>query len=167
MTENLFWRFSFSNFCIISYRLTFVKNFFNFFEILFPQVVRFWPSATFISYHRFKCLSRTFLSFFEKLFELHFSEAQFFFLLATFTSYHRWSCLSRTFLFFLKTFFKFLSSSSATSDIIPYHSALVNNFFYFFEKNFKKIKNRAKQPHFIHILLYISLKSFILSWTFL
>ena len=35
--------------------------------------------------------------------------------------------------------------------------------FYFFEKNFKKIKNRAKQPHFIHILLYISLKSFILS----
>ena len=79
LTENLFWRFSFSNFCIISYRLTFVKNFFNFFEILFPQVVRFWPSATFISYHRFKCLSRTFLSFFEKLFELHFSETQFFF----------------------------------------------------------------------------------------
>ena len=104
------------------------RTFFNFFEILFPQVVRFWPSATFISYHRFKCLSRTFLSFFEKLFELHFSEAQFFFLLATFTSYHRWSCLSRTFLFFLKTFFKFLSSSSATSDIIPYHSTLVNNF---------------------------------------
>ena len=68
LTENLFWRFSFSNFCIISYRLTFVKNFFNFFEILFSQVVRFWPSATFISYHRFKCLSRTFSSFFEKLF---------------------------------------------------------------------------------------------------
>ena len=41
LTENLFRRFSFSNFCIISYRLTFVKNFFNFFEILFPQVVRF------------------------------------------------------------------------------------------------------------------------------
>ena len=87
--------------------LNFCQELFNFFEILFSQVVRFWPSATFISYHRFKCLSRTFLSFFEKLFELHFSEAQFFFLLATFTSYHRWSCLSRTFLFFLKTFLSF------------------------------------------------------------
>ena len=30
-TENLFRRFSFSNFCIISYRLTFVKNFFQLF----------------------------------------------------------------------------------------------------------------------------------------
>ena len=35
LTENLFWRFSFSNFCIISYRLTFVKNFFNFFWKVF------------------------------------------------------------------------------------------------------------------------------------
>ena len=69
----------------------------------------------------------------------------------------------KNFFIFLKNFFKFLSSSSATSDIIPYHSTLVNNFFYFFEKNFKKIKNRAKQPYFIHILRYISLKSFILS----
>lgn len=88
--------------------LNFCQELFStFFDFLFSQVVRFWPSATFISYHRFKCLSRTFLSFFEKLFELHFSEAQFFFLLATFTSYHRWSCLSRTFLFFLKTFLSF------------------------------------------------------------
>lgn len=107
LTENLFWRFSFSNFCIISYRLTFVKNFFNFFEILFPQVVRFWPSATFISYHRFKCLSRTFLSFFWKTFWTSFFRSSVLFLLATFTSYHRWSCLSRTFLFFLKTFLSF------------------------------------------------------------
>lgn len=75
LTENLFWRFSFSNFCIISYRLTFVKNFLTFFEILFSQVVRFWPSATFISYHRFKCLSRTFLSFFWKTFWTSFSRS--------------------------------------------------------------------------------------------
>ena len=54
----------------------------------------------------------------------------------------------KNFFIFLKNFFKFLSSSSATSDIIPYTYFLVNNFFYFFEKNFKKIKNRAKQPHF-------------------
>ena len=60
--------------------LNFCQELFStFFDFLFSQVVRFWPSATFISYHRFKCLSRTFLSFFEKLFELHFSEAQFFF----------------------------------------------------------------------------------------
>ena len=50
------------------------------------------------------------------------------FLSATFTSYHRWSCLSRTFFIFLKNFFKLLSSSSATSDIIPYHSSIVNIF---------------------------------------
>ena len=144
MTKNLFWRFSFSNFCIISYRLTFVKNFFNFFEILFSQVVRFWPSATFISYHRFKCLSRTFLSFFEKTFWTSFFRSSVLFLSATFTSYHRWSCLSRTFFIFLKNFFKFLSSSSATSDIIPYHSTLVNNFFYFSTYFFKLSKYSVK-----------------------
>ena len=39
LTENFFRRFSFSNFCIISYRLTFVKNFFQlFFEILFLKL---------------------------------------------------------------------------------------------------------------------------------
>lgn len=127
LTENFFRRFSFSNFCIISYRLTFVKNFFNFFEILFSQVVRFWPSATFISYHRFKCLSRTFLSFLKNFLNFIFQKFSSF-LSATFTSYHRWSCLSRTFFIFLKNFFKFLSSSSATSDIIPYTLPLVNNF---------------------------------------
>lgn len=48
--------------------LNFCQELFNFFEILFSQVVRFWPSATFISYHRFKCLSRTFFKFFWKTF---------------------------------------------------------------------------------------------------
>ena len=88
--------------------LNFCQELFStFFDFLFSQVVRFWPSATFISYHRFKCLSRTFLSFFWKTFWTSFFRSSVLFLLATFTSYHRWSCLSRTFLFFLKTFLSF------------------------------------------------------------
>ena len=87
--------------------LNFCQELFNFFEILFSQVVRFWPSATFISYHRFKCLSRTFFKIFWKTFWTSFFRSSVLFLLATFTSYHRWSCLSRTFLFFLKTFLSF------------------------------------------------------------
>ena len=166
MTKNLFWRFSFSNFCIISYRLTFVKNFLTFLKFYFLKL--------FGSDRQQLLYLITDLSACQELFK--------FFWKTFWTSFFRNSVLfcqqllhltidevvcQELFLFFLKNFFKFLSSSSATSDIIPYTYFLVNNFFYFFEKNFKKIKNRAKQPHFIHILLYISLKSFILSWTFL
>ena len=38
LTENLFRRFSFSNFCIISYRLTFVKNFLTFLKFYFLKL---------------------------------------------------------------------------------------------------------------------------------
>ena len=107
LTKNLFWRFSFSNFCIISYRLTFVKNFFNFFEILFSQVVRFWPSATFISYHRFKCLSRTFLSFFEKTFWTSFFRSSVLFCQQLLHLTIDEVVCQELFLFFLKTFLSF------------------------------------------------------------
>ena len=107
LTENFFRRFSFSNFCIISYRLTFVKNFFNFFEILFSQVVRFWPSATFISYHRFKCLSRTFLSFFEKTFWTSFFRSSVLFCQQLLHLTIDEVVCQELFLFFLKTFLSF------------------------------------------------------------
>ena len=107
LTKNLFWRFSFSNFCIISYRLTFVKNFFNFFEILFSQVVRFWPSATFISYHRFKCLSRTFLSFFWKTFWTSFFRSSVLFCQQLLHLTIDEVVCQELFLFFLKTFLSF------------------------------------------------------------
>ena len=137
------------------------RTFFNFFKILFSQVVRFWPSATFISYHRFKCLSRTFLSFFRKNFLNFIFQKLSSFLSATFTSYHRWSCLSRTFFISLKNFFKFLSSSSATSDIIPYTYHLVNNFlqkkFNFFIFSFYNANLKLTKP--FYLLIY---KAFLL-----
>ena len=133
MTENLFWRFSFSNFCIISYRLTFVKNFFQLF-LIFYFLKLFGSDRQQLLYliTDLSACQELFLSFFLKKFLNFIFQKLSSFLSATFTSYHRWSCLSRTFFIFLKKLFlSFLSSSSATSDIIPYHSTLVNNFFYF------------------------------------
>ena len=129
MTENLFWRFSFSNFCIISYRLTFVKNFFQLF-LKFYFLKLFGSDRQQLLYliTDLSACQELFLSFFEKTFWTSFFRSSVLFLSATFTSYKRWSCLSRTFFIFLKNFFKFLSSSSATSDIIPYTYPLVNNF---------------------------------------
>ena len=144
MTENLFWRFSFSNFCIISYRLTFVKNFFNFFWNFIFSSCSVLTVSNFYILSQIQVLVKNFFKFFWKTFWTSFFRSSVLFLLATFTSYHRWSCLSRTFLFFLKNFFKFLSSSSATSDIIPYTYPLVNNFFYFSTYFFKLSKYSVK-----------------------
>lgn len=107
LTENLFWRFSFSNFCIISYRLTFVKNFFNFFWNFISSSCSVLTVSNFYILSQIQVLVKNFFKFFWKTFWTSFFRSSVLFLLATFTSYHRWSCLSRTFLFFLKTFLSF------------------------------------------------------------
>ena len=88
--------------------LNFCQELFStFFEILFSQVVRFWPSATFISYHRFKCLSRTFLSFFEKTFWTSFFRSSVLFCQQLLYLTIDEVVCQELFLFFLKTFLSF------------------------------------------------------------
>lgn len=103
------------------------RTFSTFFEILFLKLFGSDRQQLLYLITDLSACQELFLSFLKNFLNFIFQKFSSF-LSATFTSYHRWSCLSRTFFIFLKNFFKFLSSSSATSDIIPYTYPLVNNF---------------------------------------